>query len=148
MRWTEEMVAVLRNGYGKIHIGRLSETLGMSRSAIQQKAFKLGLKGTDPNRVCLDQNQTYWLKRNFPHVSNSVCAMILGCSIRTVVRRARELGLSKTALYMAESQALASRKAMESHTRNGTYPPKGFAVPRREEFYFKKKHDLKQAIKL
>ena len=40
---------------------------------------------------------------------------------------------------MREAQALAAKKAKESHLRNGTYTPKGFKIPRREENYFKKK---------
>lgn len=138
-RWKLSEIRYLQENYGKLHTRSIAEELGVSVSAVQQKAFKLGLKGRDPNRVDLTTEQTFWLKRNFPHVSNKVCAMILGCGYRTVIRKARHMGLEKTADYIREAQALAAKKAKESHLRNGTYPPKGFKIPRREENYFKKK---------
>ena len=42
------------------------------------------------------------LKRLFPTTSNSECAAILGVSLRTVVRKAREIGLEKDSTWLQE----------------------------------------------
>ncbi len=60
---------------------------------------------------------------------NEICATYLGVSLRTVNRLAADMNLRKTAQFMKESQAYTSRKAKESHLRNGTYPAKGYYSP-------------------
>ena len=52
-------------------------------------------------------------------------------------RFARELGLTKSRRHMRKTQRNAADKAKASHLRNGTYPPKGYRIPRSEEFQFK-----------
>ena len=52
-------------------------------------------------------------------------------------RFARELGLTKSRQHMRKTQRNAADKAKASHLRNGTYPPKGYIIPRSEEFRFK-----------
>ena len=41
---------------------------------------------------------------------------------------------------MKDCQLHTAKKAKQSHLANGTYPPKGFVVPGREKYYFKKGH--------
>ena len=53
------------------------------------------------------------------------------------------MGLSKTAQFMRECQAHTSKRAPESHRRNGTYPAKGYYSPNLQKgakYQFKKKH--------
>lgn len=40
------------------------------------------------------------LKTHFPHSTNEECAGILGVSVRSVIRKARELKLTKSALWL------------------------------------------------
>lgn len=141
-RWTEAEVADLRRLKPTKTNRELAEIFGTTPGAIAQKCSNIGVNnnGRQPNAIHLDQRQELWLRLNFPHMANCICALILGISPRSVVRQARRLGLQKTAQFMKEAQAHTSKKAKESHLRNGTYPPKGFIIPGSEAHRFKPGH--------
>ena len=86
----------------------------------------------------LTPEQELWLKNHFKHTKNDDIARRLGISVRSVNRIAGELGLKKSRQFMQKTQHNAANKANESHRRNGTYPPKGYIIPRSEEFRFRK----------
>lgn len=88
-------------------------------------------------KIELTERQQAWLTKHFKHTKNDECAIRLGISPRSVVRIARSLGLNKTPQFIAKCQANAAEAAKRSHLLNGTYPPKGFIIPRSEEFRFK-----------
>lgn len=88
-------------------------------------------------RIELTPEQERWLERHFKHTRNAEAADRLGISERSLVRIARRLGLAKSRQFMRAAQRNAADRARESHLRNGTYPPKGFIIPRSEEFRFK-----------
>lgn len=88
-------------------------------------------------RIVLTPKQERWLTNHFKHTKNSECAERLGISLRSVVRIARKLGLAKSRQFMARCQRETADAAKESHRRNGTYPPKGFRIPKREVGQFK-----------
>lgn len=88
-------------------------------------------------RIELTPAQEAWLSRHFKHTRNAEAAERLGISERSLVRIARRLGLAKSRQFMRAAQRNAADRARESHLRNGTYPPKGFIIPRSEEFRFK-----------
>ncbi len=76
-------------------------------------------------------------------MATEICAMKLGISHRSVVRQARRLGVEKTPQFMKECQAHTSKKARESHLKNGTYPAKGWYSPnlqKGEIYQFKPGH--------
>ncbi|ROT10026.1 hypothetical protein EEL33_01140 [Muribaculaceae bacterium Isolate-037 (Harlan)] len=128
--WTPEEEAVLKKIYKTMTAKQLAEHFGRSVHVIQVKCFHLGLKkGYDHAKIQLSFDDKLWLRLNFPHMRNELCAMRLGVSLRTVVRLARSMRLEKTPQFMKDSQAFASRKAQESHIRNGTYPAKGYYSP-------------------
>ena len=119
--WTPEEEADLKQIYKTMTAKQLAEHFGRSVHAIQVKCFHLGLKkGYDHARIRLSREDRLWLQLNFPHMSNEICAMKLGVSLRTVVRLARWYGFEKTPQFMKECQAHTARKAKESHLRNGT----------------------------
>lgn len=89
-------------------------------------------------KIVLTPEQESWLKNHFKHTKNDDIARRLGISVRSVNRIAGELGLKKSRQFMQKTQQNAANKANESHRRNGTYPPKGYIIPRSEEFWFKK----------
>lgn len=129
-RWTEKEIAELRRLKPSMTNSELADIFGTTPGAVAQKCSKLGiLRGEQPNTIHLDQRQGLWLRLNFPHIANIICALYLDISLRSVVRIARRLGLQKTAQFMKECQAHTARKANESHLRNGTYPPKGYYSP-------------------
>ena len=89
------------------------------------------------DKITLTPEQERWLVAHFRHTTNPEIARRLGISETTMHRFARELGLTKTRQFMRKQQRNAADKAKESHLRNGTYPPKGYRIPRSEEFQFK-----------
>lgn len=89
-------------------------------------------------KIKLTPEQESWLKKHFKHTKNDDIARRLGISVRSVNRIAGELGLKKSRQFMQKTQQNAANKANESHRRNGTYPPKGYIIPRSEEFRFRK----------
>ena len=54
-------------------------------------------------KVRLTIEQEIWLKAHFADTSNAVCAKYCGCGWRTVVRKARAMGLAKSREFMATS---------------------------------------------
>lgn len=88
-------------------------------------------------KITLTLEQERWLVAHFRHTTNPEIARRLGISETTMHRFARELGLTKSRQHMRRTQRNAAAMAKESHLRNGTYPPKGYIIPRSEEFRFK-----------
>lgn len=88
-------------------------------------------------RIALTPEQERWLVAHFRHTTNPEIARRLGISETTMHRFARKLGLTKSRQHMRKTQRNAADKAKASHLRNGTYPPKGYIIPRSEEFRFK-----------
>lgn len=128
--WTPEEIEDLRKIYKSTTADQLAQHFGKSKKAIQLKCFRLGLKkGYGHSKIRLNDRDCLWLRLNFPHIRNEICATYLGISLRTVNRIAPEMGLKKTEQFMKECHAFTSRKAHESHIRNGTYPAKGFYSP-------------------
>ena len=138
--WTAERNEELRRLYKSKTAPELAHQFGTTTQAVYQQANKLGLRKPQPDRIELTQERKLWLRLNFPHMSNGICALILGISPRSVVRIARSMGVNKTAQFMRECQAHTSRRARESHLRNGTYPAKGYYSPnlqKGEQYQFK-----------
>lgn len=88
-------------------------------------------------KITLTPKQERWLTNHFKHTKNIECAERLGISLRSVVRIARSLGLTKSRQFMAKCQRETTEAAKRSHRLNGTYPPKGFIIPKSEVGQFK-----------
>ncbi len=142
-RWTPEETDELRRIFHTMTAKQLAVHFSRSVHTIQVKCFHLGLKkGFDHAKIRLSREDKLWLKLNFPHMSNEICAMKLGVSPRTVVRIARWYDFQKTPQFMKECQTHAAKKAHESNIRNGTYPVKGYYSPnlqKGEPYQFKPK---------
>lgn len=142
-RWTPEEEKELRELYGTMTAEALAVRFGTTYRAIYQKCNKMGLKKDHPCKINLTPKQELWMKIHWPHMSNEICALILGISHRSVVRQARRLGLQKTEQFMKECQAHTSKRAKESHLKNGTYPAKGYYSPNLQkgaQYQFKPGH--------
>lgn len=148
--WTEQEIEALRSMWSAQEPVRvIAEKLGRPLRAVYLKAHKLGLpKKDDPKKINLESRDLLWLKLNYPHMRTEICALKLGISLRSCVRIARKLGVTKTPQFMKECQAFTARKAKESHLRNGTYPPKGFIIPGGELYRFKPGHKSTRKSKL
>jgi len=88
-------------------------------------------------KYILTERQEAWLKKHFKHTKNAEIAEKLGISETVVHRFARQFGLTKSTQFRHKVQAEITAAAKASHLRNGTYPPKGYIIPRSAEFRFK-----------
>lgn len=129
-RWTDEMDAELRRLYPTTTAPGLARHFGVTTGAVRQRLRRIGLRRKEqPGKIHLTLEQQMWMRRNYPGMANSICALYLGVSESSVKRIAYAMGLQKTAQFMREAQAHAARRARESHLRNGTYPAKGWYSP-------------------
>lgn len=149
MQWNKENTEKLAALYHKATAEEIARALGTTKRAVYKKANKLGLHKASPNAIIVTAEKKAWLIRNFPHVSNGICATILGISLRTVVRNARKLGLEKTAQFRHECSVHNGRKGVEALAHMGKLPPKGYYSPnlrKGEPYQFKRKtsvdHDI------
>ena len=99
------------------------------------------------DKITLTPRQESWLVKHFPNTKNDEIMAKLGLSHSTLHRMARQLGLKKTRQFISKCQAATTAAAKASHLRNGTYPPKGYIIPRSEEFRFKPGHTEKPSTK-
>ena len=88
-------------------------------------------------KITLTPEQEAWLVRHFKNTKNDVLMERLGLKFSTFHRIVRQLGLKKTPQFMRKCQRATADAAKASHLKNGTYPPKGYHIPRSEEFYYK-----------
>lgn len=104
------------------------------------------LRGSSPSRRHgkggkkreLNESQIKWLTQHYMHTKNVELAEKLDISESTLHRYARRLGLQKSRQFMSKCMKDTCDAAAESHRLNGTYPPKGYRIPKTEEFQFKK----------
>lgn len=87
-------------------------------------------------KIVLTERQEKWLINHFKHTKNTEISAKLNISERSVLRIARHLGLHKSRQFMARCQQEAAAAANRSNRINGTYPPKGYIIPRSEEYRF------------
>ena len=88
-------------------------------------------------KIILTPEQEAYLVKHFRNTKNDVLMAKLGLKFSTFHRIVRKLGLKKTKQFMKKVQRATSEAAKASHLKNGTYPPKGYRIPRSEEFQYK-----------
>lgn len=96
-RWSAAQVAALRELWPtRMPIAKIAEIVGRSAKAVGYKGNALGL-GRKGKATGLDRDQEQWLRRHYAGLRNEFCATVLGVSLSSVVRMARERGLKKAA---------------------------------------------------
>lgn len=121
----------------------IANALGRTEKAVEHKKSLLRhpkpktSQNTSTQKIVLSPKAEKWLIRHFKHTKNDVIMAKLGLSHSTLHRLARELGLTKSRQFIKKTQQECTAAAIESHQRNGTYPPKGYRIPRSDEFCFK-----------
>ena len=90
-----------------------------------------------PTKIVLTPEQEAWLVKHYRNTKNDVLMDKLGLKFSTFHRIVRSLGLKKTKQFMRKCQHETAEAAKASHIANGTYPPKGYRIPRSEEFQYK-----------
>ena len=80
------------------------------------------------------------LKSEFPNSFNRDLATKLGVSMRTLIRKARELNIDKEDMFLESRREQITELARKAHPGQPTKGLKGWSVPGGEEFRFKKGH--------
>jgi hypothetical protein len=80
------------------------------------------------------------LERRFPHEFNKDIAKDLGIGWRSLVRKARELGLQKEPGFLDTRRADIVTLILKVRKPNPAQQGKGFIIPNSEPFRFKKGH--------
>jgi len=94
--WTWKDLDFLRSNYDGMTNAELARRLGRTYGAVITKAYNLGLKKKMGNKLIEWTPQKLKLLTDFfPIMFNDALAKWLGISIRTLTRKARELGLKK-----------------------------------------------------
>ena len=88
-------------------------------------------------KIVLTPEQEAYLVKHYKNTKNDILMEKLGLKFSTFHRFVRALGLKKTKQFIKKCQRATSEAAKASHLANGTYPPKGYRIPRSEEFQYK-----------
>lgn len=123
-KWTWKEIDFLRINYSKMTNAELARKLKRTYGAVITRAYKMGLKKKNGNKLIEWTPRMLKLLNDFyPTMFNDALAKWLGVSIRTMTRKARELGLKKRedfhelkkdAIRQKQSEAL---KKVECATR-------------------------------
>jgi hypothetical protein len=127
--------------YPTMNTKEIALALNRSVSAIYGRVNDLGLK----KDKCA--NHTDWtpeliekLKTEFPVRMTPELVKEWGISQRTIIRKARELGISKAENFHELNQKKINQLISENHAPNPYKGLKGWTVPGGEKFQFKKGH--------
>jgi hypothetical protein len=111
--WTQANVDFLKAKYANTPAEEIAEHIGVSKTCVQQKAHLLGLKAKNKRKIVFTLEQRNWMRRNYPHISNRVCAMYLDCCMDKVRDLARDLGLTKTQEFIHEARVRAGKRGAD-----------------------------------
>lgn len=111
--WTQANVDFLKAKYANTPAEEIAEHIGVTKTCVQQKAHLLGLKAKNKRKIVFTLEQRNWMRRNYPHISNKVCAMYLGCCMDKVRDLARDLGLVKTQEFIHEARVRAGKRSAD-----------------------------------
>lgn len=98
-------------------------------------------------KITMTPAQREWMRAHFKHTKNDEILARFGWSHSTMHRFARELGLTKTPQFMRKCQEHTTACAIASHLKHGTFPPKGYRIPKSEQHRFKPGHKETEATK-
>lgn len=84
-----------------------------------------------------EQKRIDYLKANFATNFNKDLAAELGCGWRTVIRKARELGLEKEPCFLDKNRPEIVKRIQKVRIHSPHQQGKGYCVPNSEQFRFK-----------
>lgn len=96
-------------------------------------------------KIVLTPKQEAYLVKHFKNMKNDILMERLGLKYSTFHRIVRQLGLKKTKQFMRMTQSNATALARKANKAKG-WPPKGYKIPRSEEFQFKPGESTKSRI--
>lgn len=136
--WSQKELDFLRWNYGKLGAPECAERLGRPLQGVRVKAWNMGLKGKDQHFEWTEQRLKL-IVDFYPTMFSKALAKWIGCGHRTLVRKARELGLEKVPDFH-ERKRDEIRRMSGSHGPNRTTIKKGSGIG--AEYRFKKGHQL------
>lgn len=116
----------------------IADKFGLSLKAVEHILYDKPVLLTGTKGRQLTEKELRWFIKHYQHTRNDEIQVKLNITYSSLHRIARQYGLKKSRQFMKAKQEEATRKAKESHELNGTYPPKGYKIPRGEEFRLKK----------
>ena len=108
---------LLRDEFNRRTTREIAAMLGRSYQATAVKASKMGLKKDHYGIVWTDE-QLILLRTYFPIMFNRPLAKWIGVSMRTLIRKARELGLEKKEGFLQERKRDIQRLAGDAIRRS------------------------------
>lgn len=112
----------------------IAEKFGITVKAVEHILYDKPILLTGTKGKTLSEREMNWLTKHFKHTKNDEIQVKLNITYSTLHRYARELGLTKSKAFMKATQEYAQKRAAESHEINGTYPPKGYQIPKSNRF--------------
>ena len=116
--WTYMEEQYLRDEWNWHTIQQIADDLGRSYQATAVKASKMGLK-KDHYGIVWTPEQLKLLRDHFPTMFNGPLAAWIGVSVRTMIRKARELGLEKRPGFLEDRRRDIQQLAREALRRSG-----------------------------
>lgn len=116
--WNCLEIDLLRKNYAKMTNQEIAKLLKRSLGAVNKKAYDLRLKKTSYGIEWTPQ-MLKLLHDFFPIMFNEPLAKWIGVSQRTLIRKARELGIEKEPGFLEKRKADIQRKAGEALRRRG-----------------------------
>lgn len=127
--WTPLEIGILEDMFPTEKLSDIAKRLNRSEQAIQVRAYKMGLRRKiDPHKIQWNPQMLKLLTTFFPTMFNKPLAKWIGVSQRTMIRKARELGLEKQEGFLDKrrkdinalaSEALRKKDSHPSHFRKG-----------------------------
>ena len=119
--WTYNEEWILRQEYPKKPTAEIAKILRRSISAVNNKASLLSLKKQHYGVVWTEQ-MLKLLKDYFPTMTNYSLAKLIGVSHRTMIRKAREMGLEKADDFMEINRRSIRESISAGLKRHGPQP--------------------------
>lgn len=135
IKWTEEMDKILRNNYVEYSNLSLATIMGFNHMSVRRRLIKLELvrkQQATVVRIKWTPEMISKLKLEFPYKFNKVLANELGMGWRTLVRKARELGVNKEEDFLDVRRKKISKMAWAALQASGNRVP---PPPPNENFF-------------
>ena len=115
--WTYKELDYLERNYKSQTAPQIAKHLKKTLRQVTNKVHRLGLKKGQPGIVWTPQ-MLKLITTFFPIMFNKPLAKWLGVSLRTLLRKARELGLEKQEGFLQKRQKDINQLISESHKNN------------------------------
>ena len=117
--WTPLEIGIIEDMFPTEKLSDIAKRLNRSEQAIQVRAYKMGLRRkVNPCLIQWTPQMLKLLTTFFPIMFNKPLAKWLGVSLRTLLRKARELGLEKQEGFLEKRQKDINQLISESHKNN------------------------------